>query len=265
MHPSSLKILAYVMFAGNVAVILGCGVWLLRHWHSAEVRASQPSFLLFVLLGCLISSSTIVAMAQEDDDGKEPNAACMAIPWLYSCGFCVTFGVLFAKIRRVHLIFKQAAANQQANATGARQKSLQISFQETMLVVGAVLLVDVAILIAWTVADPLQWEREVVQETQFGEPLESQGYCSSDHWQLFFGIIGALHLSLMAVATYLCYKTRAIPTRFQEGRYLSIAMVSNLQIFLVGGESPVLCTRVWRFESGQSTHQMWLAYLIERF
>lgn len=77
--PSSLKILAYTMFALNVAFIVGCAGWLFSHWSSDEVRASQPHFLLLVLLGCLISTSTIVAMAQEDD-----SPACMTIPWLYS-------------------------------------------------------------------------------------------------------------------------------------------------------------------------------------
>jgi len=43
------------------------------------------------------------------------------------------------------------------------------------MVIGCVLLVDVTILIVWTVVDPLKWQRTIIAADQFGEPLESQG------------------------------------------------------------------------------------------
>ena len=251
MIPSSLKVVAYVLFGVNVAVIFYCAGWLVRYRESDQVRASQPYFLMLVLAGCLISSSTIIALAQEDE-GDGPVPACMAIPWLYSVGFSVTFGTLFAKIRRVYLIFSTNTTGTRYPSTSSTSnsdnknsftrsfatamRSLFVSFQETCLVIGAVMLVDVSILTAWSVLDPLHWERIVVQEDQFGEPLESQGCCVSDSWVIFGSLIGTLHLCLMATACYLCYKAREIPTMFQEGRFVSIAMMSNLQIFVVGGE-----------------------------
>ena len=69
-----------------------------------------------------------------------------------------------------------------------------------MSVIGIVLSVDVSILTAWTVIDPLQWERTVVASDQFGAPLESTGGCISEHWEAFAGAIAALHLLLMGVA-----------------------------------------------------------------
>lgn len=44
---------------------------------------------------------------------------------------------------------------------------------------------------------------------------------------------GRKKMSFMSVACWLCYKSRNICTTFSEGRYLSVAMVSNLQIFVV--------------------------------
>ena len=79
--PLTLKVLAYVMLGVNLTVIVVCGVWLYWQRHSQQVRVSQPFFLGLVLLGCGISSSTIIAMAQEDE-GDGPVDACMAIPWL---------------------------------------------------------------------------------------------------------------------------------------------------------------------------------------
>jgi len=227
--PDTMVIIAYTMLAINMTVIFSCAIWLYFQRNSSQVRVSQPFFLCLVLVGCLISSSTIIVLAEEDE-GDGPVHACMAIPWLYSIGFSVTFGTLFAKIRRVYKIFLNAA---NARGGGDTRNNI-ISVQETLAVIGAVLIVDIIILLVWTIVDPLQWERTVISADQFGEPLESQGMCVSDHWSAFGGAIAALHLILMAVACYLCYVSRGIPTRFSEGKYLSIAMISNLQIFIVG-------------------------------
>ena len=79
--PVTLKVLAFVMLGINLVAIVICGVWLFWQRNSQQVRVSQPFFLGLVLLGCGISSSTIIAMAQEDE-GEGPVPACMAIPWL---------------------------------------------------------------------------------------------------------------------------------------------------------------------------------------
>ena len=100
--------------------------------------------------------------------------------------------------------------------------------------IDGVLLVDVTFLTVWTVLDPLEWKRTTLSADQFGEPLESEGHCTSDHWVIYGSIIAALHLTLLGVACYLCYVARDIPTKLSEGKYLSIAMISNLQIFVVG-------------------------------
>jgi len=221
--PVALKGLAYGLLGVSAIIMIGCVVWLYLYRHSPQVQMAQPYFLLLVLLGCAISSSAIIAMAQEDD-GDGPVHACMAIPWLYSVGFCVTFGTLFAKIWRIYKIFKSSA----------EMRRVQVTLTESLQVIGSVLLLDVVILTVWTVWSPLEWTRVVISEDQFGESLESEGYCTSEHWGIFGGLIGALHAALLAIASYLCYVSRNIPTKFSEGKYLSVAMVSNLQIFIVG-------------------------------
>lgn len=76
MVPPELEATMYGMLALNIVIICVCGVWLYIQRESPQVKASQPFFLLLVLLGCLVSSSTILALAQEDHgDGSVP--ACM--------------------------------------------------------------------------------------------------------------------------------------------------------------------------------------------
>ena len=80
--PLSLKATCYAMVAVNFVVVAICFFWLFVNRDTPQVKVSQPIFLSLVLLGCLISTSTILALVQEDDAyGDVP--ACMAIPWLY--------------------------------------------------------------------------------------------------------------------------------------------------------------------------------------
>lgn len=74
--PSPLKVLAFNLMGINYLMILGCAAWLIWRRESNQVKVSQPFFLGLVLLGCSISTSTIIAMAQEDD-GDGPVKACM--------------------------------------------------------------------------------------------------------------------------------------------------------------------------------------------
>ncbi|CAB9511499.1 acid type B receptor subunit 2 [Seminavis robusta] len=220
---TSLKIVSYIMVGINFTVVAICAFWLWINRNTTQVRVCQPIFLSLILIGCLISSSTIFALAAEDE-GEQDVPGCMAIPWLYSVGFSITFGSLFAKIRRVYTLFR-AAEHIEATA---------ITTTETLSIVNGILLIDVVILTTWTVVDPLQWKRRITSMDKFGDPLSSEGYCHSDHWMVFAGIIAALHLGLMLLATGMCYMSRKIPTKFHEGKYLSIAMISNLQIFVIG-------------------------------
>jgi gamma-aminobutyric acid type B receptor len=170
----------------------------------------------------------------EEDEGDGPVHACMAIPWLYSVGFSITFGTLFAKIRRVYGIFAEAhrsAAMRDVNST----RRAYTSYQDTVSTIGKVLLLDVVILVLWTSAYPLHWKRDIIRQDQFGFTLESQGNCTSENWRPFLGALVALHITLCIIACYMCYVSRNIPSRYSEHKYLTIAMVSNLQVFAIGG------------------------------
>ena len=148
----------------------------------------------------------------------------MALPYAKLSPPTDRLGTLFAKIRRVNQLFKAAAHLQRTTVT----------VKETILIVGGILAIDVGILTVWTVIDPLEWTREVLVMDQYGYPLSSEGMCTSENWRAFAGTIAALHFTLMAVASWLCYVSRDIPTEFSEGKYVTIAILSNIQIFIVG-------------------------------
>lgn len=63
--PPALKWLGYIMVGINFFAVLCCAIWLRLHWYTPQVRVAQPFFLFLVLIGCLISTSTIIVLAQE--------------------------------------------------------------------------------------------------------------------------------------------------------------------------------------------------------
>lgn len=79
---------------------------------------------------------------------------------------------------------KTARSSFETNYKSSQKDAVAISFQETLLSIGAVTLIDATVLVAWTVADSLDWTRVVVLVNKNEQPLESQGYCTSDYWSV---------------------------------------------------------------------------------
>ena len=65
-------------------------------------------FINLVLLGRMISTSSILVAAQQADPNGNNMGPCALFAWLFCIGFSITFGTLFAKIWRVWSLFKSA-------------------------------------------------------------------------------------------------------------------------------------------------------------
>jgi gamma-aminobutyric acid type B receptor len=222
-----MKALSLLMFSINVVAGVTGGVWVFMHKTAPVVQMAQPFFLYLLVLGCIVSSATIIPMGAENSDLKDLSAAntgCAIFPWLYSVGFCITFGTLFSKIWRVHKIFSAASKMQRA----------KVSIGDTLRMIMALLLIDVVILTIWTTSDPLKWTRTTLTSDVSGYPLSSAGQCESPSSGKYLAALGTLHALVMVYASYLCYQTRNIPTEFAGGKYVALAMASNLQVFLLG-------------------------------
>merc|ERR1711988_1387952 len=100
--------------------------------------------------------------------------------------------------------------------------------------VGVMIVVEIAICAIWTIEDPLTFEREILSTDQYDHPTESVAKCSSDHPWAYMSLIIVILLVSLLYACYLCYQSRNIPTEFQEGKWINMAMVSNLQILVLG-------------------------------
>ena len=205
------------------------------------VKVSQPLFLMLLLVGCFVSSLSLIFMGveaeyrfEQDTATGEPipsrpldlrytDASCMIGPWFYGVGFVLTFSALFAKIQRVKLIY-HAGMNM-------RRKAVKVT--DVVHVIASMMVVEISILVSWQVTSPFVWERSVLSRSPDGYPLESSGRCTSDQgWYFMLGLV-LFHVLCLFYALVLCFQTKDINSDFAESSYISLAVIFMFQMWVL--------------------------------
>jgi len=195
----------------------------------AVVKKSQPAFLVLIAVGAVISTATIIPMMVDDNNYgvRYASFSCMAAPWLYTFGFSLSTASLYAKMNRVTRIF----------ATSGLQRA-QVRFMDVVKIVGQVVIFEATLMLAWTIFSPLQFKRVCeVEDPSTGDCLVSHATCigTNDLYKdVFIPVIGIVHLIFLLYAAYICWVARNVPTEFQEGRWISMSIFSNIQILCLG-------------------------------
>ena len=99
----------------------------------------------------------------------------------------------------------------------------------------AIMLVDVALLSAWTGSDPLTYvrSRSSTDYDAYSYPLRSHGMCSSKTAWNFVAPLLSLHVLLLIYANYTAYTTRNVKSDYQEAKWVALSMVSQFQILVL--------------------------------
>ena len=94
---------------------------------------------------------------------------------------------------------------------------------------------NMALLLAWTIADPLLWERVDTGRTEAGVLL-SYGRCASlkNVSSILIGLVAAVNIVALLFANVLAYLTRLLEVAFNESKFVGLAMASILQATLIG-------------------------------
>jgi len=214
----------YSIAALTLFASVACGIWTYRNRASSVVRASQPFFLILISAGVFVFSASIIPMAMDDGhfSVEACDKACMAIPWLGAMGWSILFSALYAKIRRVNLMIRNAK----------NFRSVHVSEKDVMTPFAIVFSANLILLLVWTIIDPLYWERRPINAT------ESYGTCAanpqSEAWKVILALLGALNGAALVGANVEAWKARKISTEYGESSYIGLIMVSMLQVVLVG-------------------------------
>lgn len=221
----TVKLIGFGLSIINYSLAGICIIWTFIMRRHAIVKASQPQLLVLVAIGTLVSTTAIIYLITDDSEGQRAgdglneaaNWACMAQPWFYGLGFAITYCSMIVKLQRISRVFKSAAQ--------MKRKVKGVSLKITLVYLIALLAVEASVLIAWTALDPLKFVRPDE------DPIN--GSCQSDLASNFVITIAVYHLALLIYGAYLSYKCRKVNGVFAESKYLSLAMISNLQVLLL--------------------------------
>ncbi|KAL7543364.1 hypothetical protein ACHAXR_013073 [Thalassiosira sp. AJA248-18] len=203
---------------------MSCAAWTMYYRKHPVVKASQPMFLCMIAFGTLALSLGIIPTGIQDSDPSiNVNAACMALPWLFSMGFSIVFSALFAKIWRIKLVFGAAQ----------RMRPKKVEVKDVAFIMIGVIMIQVVILLCWQLIDPMMWEREVLLSDANGYPLQSYGHCVSDNAGRFQIPLLSFDGLMLLYSLYLCFITRNVPSDFQEGTWIAAAVLSIIQILIL--------------------------------
>jgi len=138
-------------------------------------------------------------------------------------GFAITYSALFAKVWRVHKIYKLAS----------RMRRKTVDYKDVFFIIIIVVTAELIVLIAWQLVSPQVWQRDVIQDIN-GFSIESIGMCSSENSLQFSCSLVTLNVIFLFVALVLCWRTKDIPSDFSESNYIFLSVMFMFQILLLG-------------------------------
>jgi len=205
-------------FTVVTAVCMGvCGLFMIAiFWYRAHavIRASSPLFCELILIGALLSYSSIFALVQNPIS----TTSCVVAPWLAHLGFSTAFGCLFAKTFRINRILNQA-----------KLKVIILLASDLLYRVGVFQFLVAIYLVVWTAVDIPTPTAEVVGSIQY---LVCDG--KQSYWPNLILFVEGFSL-LYGVKE--CYAARNNPTLFNESKWIALALYNTT---VLGGISLIL-------------------------
>ena len=88
----------------------------------------------------------------------------------------------------------------------------------------------ITLLIAWQIAAPFRWERDVVVSDGDGFALESNGKCTSEHGWYYWLVLLCFQVFCLVYALVLCFQTKHIQDDLSESSSTFLSVVCIFQI-----------------------------------
>jgi len=148
----------------------------------------------------------------------------MAAPWLFTVGFTLIFAALFSKVWRLNKLV----------ASATRFRRVTIGILDVIIPFAMLLALNCILMLVWTLVDPMYYERA---QRCGSDETTSFGSCRLGKTDVSLAMVVSVMVvdfSALLLANFQSYKARHIKTDFNESGHVGIAMLSILQIFLVG-------------------------------
>jgi len=205
--------------------------WTVLFRKNPVMRAFQPFLLIQCAVGVLLMGASIILIGLDDQMFEKDilDYTCMAGPWAYVVGFTIFYASVYCKIQECAKIFKDPK----------KHKILFVSLGADAQFTGRLLTLNGAILIAWSVSDPLRWIR---QELDGGMvypdgTVETYGMCRGAEFTSFaFGsMLYFLNMFILVIGIVRALKCRFLVMEYNELQWLTLALFPFLECWMIGG------------------------------
>ncbi|XP_049807072.1 gamma-aminobutyric acid type B receptor subunit 2 [Schistocerca nitens] len=195
------------------------------------IKMSSPYLNNLIIIGCMLTYSSVIFLGLDSTLTSVESFPyiCTARAWLLMAGFSLAFGSMFSKTWRVHSIFTDVKLNKKV-----------IKDYQLFMVVGVLLVIDLAIMTTWQVTDPFYRETKTMEPYPHPSSediliVPENEYCQSERMTVFVGSIYAYKGLLMIFGAFLAWETRhvSIPA-LNDSKYVGMS-VYNVVIMCIMG------------------------------
>ena len=143
-----------------VLLFSGCFAgWTIWNRRDVTVKVAQLIFLVLVCLGTTLVGISIIFIPFQENivfNDQALGRYCMAQVWLSSLGYALVFAALYVKVWRFNAVFRVAT---KSSVTAFRKPTIRP--HHLIVPMFTILGLNVIILLAWTIAAPIKWERPI--------------------------------------------------------------------------------------------------------
>ena len=198
---ATLNLLMFVISSVILLIVIVFSSILYYYRRTKLVKASQPMMNLFIMIGVLFGALKIMIVGFPITD-----STCVLGLWAGHLAYVCTFGALFLKTYRVHVLMNNVAL-----------KRVKFSTTKVLLIMGSLILFAIFWLLLLTFGG--KPHRSYVS-SESNNQSTNLVRCSYVQWQITT-VIFCLEAILMAYGGYLIYAIRNVPNVLNESKNIA--------------------------------------------
>ncbi|KAG8195614.1 hypothetical protein JTE90_017911 [Oedothorax gibbosus] len=198
--------------------------------HARYIALSHPMCNNIMLIGiiCCLLCSCLLGLDGQFVGETNFSHLCQIRAWLLTMGFTLSYGAMFSKIWRVHRL-----------TTKIKSDSKRVYSWKLYIMISVLLTIDVLILSAWQIFDPLRRKLEVfpledpeeLEDIKIEPQLE---HCESENQAIWLGIIYGYKGLLLIFGIFLAYETRSVKIKhLNDSRLVGMSIYNVVVLCLI--------------------------------
>ncbi|XP_027036420.1 gamma-aminobutyric acid type B receptor subunit 2-like isoform X2 [Pocillopora damicornis] len=237
LEPQAVAIELYIVFsiAASIGILLGIMFLVFNRYYRKYrfIRLSAPLFNDVMVVGCIMCLSTVYlfGMRNYGDPKTIMPPICKARAWILNVGFSLAFGAMFIKTWRIYKI-----------CTNKRLKVRlgPLSDWWMLAMVGGIVLIDVGIMVAWEIEDPMEWAQQNFTERKDEEKpfiiiIPTLNTCTAKNLTVWLALIYVYKGVLLLYGLFLAYETRnVVYAHLNDSRVIGICVYNVVVLSTIG-------------------------------